>query len=295
MKHKTSRIKASLTLEAALVLPLFIYFFIALLYFIRIFTVQEYIQEALTKKGLSIAKTAYIYSDFLDIEEAESFDGSLFQEELDVAVDGIADAVFNPAAVKLLLAGELDTDIINHSCIKDGFQGISFYYSEILGDSDCIDLVARFHTELPIPFFGLSEMWMIQRVRLRAWTGHKVPAAYTMSENGDDDEAFVYITETGTVYHRNENCSHIKLTVKEAAGIPSYLRNESGGKYYPCESCCGHGASEQPSGTETYYITSFGDRYHASRSCPGIKRTVKKVPMSEVSGMNPCKRCGYCE
>lgn len=284
---KKQKVRASLTLETALVLPLFIYSFVALLYFIQIFILQEHIQETMTKTGLSMAKTAYVYADFMDMGEVESFDNSLFGEELDVTVGSLADSILSGTAVKLLMAEELDTDRINHSCIEGGFSGISFYYSKILAATDYIDLVARYRVKFAIPFFGLEDMRMIQRVRLRGWTGFQVPARYSMSEE-DSDVTFVYITDTGTVYHMSETCSHIKLSVREVSGIPNALRNENGGKYYACEACCGG----ESGNTAIYYITSYGDRYHSNRNCPKIKRMVRKVPLSEVSDRTPCKRCG---
>ena len=54
--------------------------------------------------------------------------------------------------------------------------------------------------------------------------------------SGEEQEEYVYITENGTVYHRERNCTHLTLSI-ELAGKDEVgqLRNESGGKYYPCE------------------------------------------------------------
>jgi hypothetical protein len=281
--------RASLTVEAALVLPLFLFVMIAFIYFIQIMTVQEHIQESITGTGLSLAKLAYVYDDFLDAEEAENYDFSVFGEEYDIDLKELSGIVLGEAVIKTLVKKELDTDQINHSCIKGGFRDISFYYSRILEDEDCIDIVARYYVSIPVWFFGLEDMRMIQRVRVRGWTGHQVPARYTIvKEEPGTEEATVYITETGTVYHLNKNCSHLKLSIEEVTGIPDARRNRSGGKYYPCETCCDGERSE----TGIYYITDYGDRYHTSRECPGLKRTIREVPLSEVSGRTPCKRCG---
>jgi hypothetical protein len=78
------RNKASMTVEASLVLPLFILFMIAFVYFIQIITVQEQIQESITKTGMSLAKLAYVYDDFLDAEEAKNIDFTIFGEEYEI-------------------------------------------------------------------------------------------------------------------------------------------------------------------------------------------------------------------
>lgn len=281
--------KASLTVEAALVFPLFLFVMMAFLYFIQIFTVQEHIQESITRTGLSLAKLAYVYDDFLDADEAQNYDFTVFGEEYDIDLKELSDVVLGESVIKTLVKNELDTDQINHSCIKGGFRDISFYYSRILEDEDCIDIVVRFYVSIPVWFFGLEDMRMIQRVRIRGWTGHQVPARYTIvKEDAGTAEASAYITETGTVYHLDPNCSHLKLSIEEVTGIPEARRNRSGGKYYPCENCCKEGSTE----SGVYYITDYGDRYHTSRECPGLKRTIRKVLLSEVAGRAPCKRCG---
>ncbi len=280
--------KASLTVEAAFVLPLFIFFMIAFLYFIQLMNVQEHIQESITKTGLSLARLAYVYDDFLDAEEAKNADVTLFGEEYDINLKELSGIVLGETVVKTLVMKELDTDEINHSCIKGGFREISFYYSSILEEEDCIDIVARYYVRIPVWFFGLEDMRLIQRVRVRGWTGHQVPARYTtVKEETDTEEAVVYITETGTVYHKERSCSHLKLSIEEVSGIPDSRRNRSGGKYYPCESCCDKEASD----TDIYYITDFGNRYHTGKDCPGLKRTIREIARSEVSGRAPCKRC----
>lgn len=289
-KRITSDTRASLTVEAALVLPIFLFFFLTFLYFIQIFTVQEHIQEVITKKGLSAAKTAYIYDDFLTAEDAINFDGTLLGEEFDIRIEDLTRAAFHSTFMKFITKKDLDTALINNSCILDGFDsGISFYDTEILDKDDCIDIIVSYRIRLPIPFFALDDMRMVQRVRLRGWTGHQVPAKYTTVEERDKtDDTIVYITETGSVFHRTRECSHLNLSIKVIVEIPTYQRNNSGGKYYPCEACC-QGKSEAAS---SYYITSFGDRYHTSRSCSKLKRSVREIPLSEAGDRSPCKRCG---
>lgn len=77
-RRKSKLQEASLTLEASLVIPLFLFFMLAFLYFLQIFMVQEQIQSAITRMGLDLAKLSYIYQDFTSEEDANNFDHTIF-------------------------------------------------------------------------------------------------------------------------------------------------------------------------------------------------------------------------
>lgn len=286
VSNKNNRIRqASLTIEAAFVLPIFLYFMLAFLFFIQIFTVQEQIQSAITKMGLNLAKSAYVLKDFPSMEESLTFDFTVLGEGFDISLAELADEMASQRVLKLYAKKYLDTGQINHSCIKNGFDGINFYNSSLLSGEDYIDIVVSYQIHIPIKIFILKDMQMTQRVRLRSWTGFNVKAAYQTEDN--KKETTVFIAATGSVYHKSETCSHIKLSVREVQGIPTDLRNENGAIYKPCEACC--------NGTEdklgTFYITSNGTRYHTKRDCSKIKRSVTEIPLSEVGDRSPCKRC----
>lgn len=288
-QYKSKKINASLTVEASLVLPLFLFFFVSFLYFIQIIALQEVLQEAMTETSLSMARAAYIYSDFHDAGDAKTIDNSMLEEGIQIGLQEITDVVISNVVLTHALKSRLNKDIINYSYIVGGYDGIRFDESKILQGNDDIDIVARYRVRIPIRIFGLPEMKMIQRVKLRGWNGHQLPPLYTIiHEENEGKEKFVYITESGTVYHLSKTCSHIRLSIEEVKGKPTWQRNKNGGIYYPCESCCKNIGSE----SSTYYITSYGDRYHTNRACSKIKRTVTEVPLSDVGGRAVCKRCG---
>lgn len=285
-----NKIKASLTVEAAMVLPVCLFFFVMFLYFIQIFIVQETLQQAMTDTGLGIARTAYIFSDFQDIAEAADFDVSIMEEETRMDLGETLRSVIEGGSIKYAVKNRLNTEGINNACIAGGFDGISFFDSQIFRDNDDIDIVAKYRVRIPVRLFGLFEKEMVQRVKLRGWYGYQFPALYSLEEEeaADKKEKMVYVAENGTVYHLDRNCSHIKLSVKAVDGIPTVQRNKNGGIYQPCDACI----NKDDSGTGTYFITSYGDRYHRDRNCSKIKRTVRQIPLSEAGHLAPCKRCG---
>lgn len=283
-RKKTCEQRASLTVEAALVMPIFLYFMIAFLYIIQIFSLKEHIQSEITKMGLNWSKTAYFYEDFPDIEEALSFDKSLFG--VDIGLGDVTDKIINGYSLKLYAKEYLDKNWINYSCIQDGFEGIDFNYSEINDEEDCIDIVLKYKISIPVKIFIIGDINILQRVRLRNWTGYEVAATY--ETEAKSKETIVFITYTGSVYHKNKNCVYLKPSVVAVQGIPNDLRNESGEKYSKCKYCC-----TGPEGKyNTYYITKYGNRYHSNRTCSRIYRNIKEIPLSEAGNRKPCSKCG---
>ena len=97
----------------------------------------------------------------------------------------------------------------------------------------------------------------------------------------------VFITASGTVYHLNRNCTYLNPSVEAvSAEEVTGLRNQSGGRYYACESCGKAGVQGQ------VYITQYGDSYHSRIHCSGLKRTIYTVPLSQTDGRGRCSKCG---
>ncbi len=118
-------------------------------------------------------------------------------------------------------------------------------------------------------------------MRVKGWCG------YESSIPISAEQTIVYVTETGTVYHKDYHCTYLDLSIHmvPVSGLED-LRNESGSKYYPCELC-----GKKVSGMGVY-ITNYGSKYHMSMSCGGLKRKIYAVPISETAGKGACSKCG---
>lgn len=246
--------RGSMTVEAAWVLPLFLYAALAFLNFFQAVSLAGCVAEGMQDAGKQMAVYAYA-------KEAASGD-----EKVQAA--GVVSLLYAKNRIRQAVGADAPS--------------ISLVRSSVLKGDEMIDLVAEYRLRWKIPFLALSDVPVRQRARIRAWTGR--------SETGDTDgdgksTGTAYVTVNGSVYHRDRECTHIRLSVHAVPkGEISKLRNDSGGKYYPCEKCGGNGAR--------VYVTETGDRYHSSVTCSGLKRGVIEVPMSRVEGWAPCSRCG---
>ena len=171
------------------------------------------------------------------------------------------------------------------SYLKDNDLSISLISSKILEKNDEIDLIAEYSANIPFRIFNLEKVYFYQRVHTRAFVG--------VEDRSKDDESnkemFVYITKTGRVYHKTQDCPYLKLSISQLLfkDIDSF-RNEAGGLYKPCERCI---KNRNLSSDKIIWITNFGDRFHSIRSCSGLKRDIEKIKFMDVGNRFPCSKC----
>lgn len=260
--------KASMTVEACLVLPLFLFAFLNIISIVEIYRLQGNMSAAMhdTAKQMAVYEYEYRKIGGGSAGKAESL--------------GLT---YIYAAGKV--RAKLGTAYLNNSPLAGGAPSISWLRSSVMQDEDCIDLVAQYLVKPPAAVVGWRQRSMYNRIRTRAWTGYD--NAGNNHSNTDEEEEIVYITPEGTVYHRSRGCSYLKLSI--VAVDQSFLetqRNQDGEKYYPCETCGRAGKS-------VVYITGYGNRYHTTLECSGLKRTVMAVPISEAGGRGACSKCGH--
>ncbi len=261
------KVKGSMTVEAALVLPLFLFAMIALIYMTEVLRFSGNLQTAMSET----AREASVYSyPFKELTGKSSIGGAAGSK------------IMGAAGAKAVVIEMLGKDYIAGSPVRSGSGGISFIHSDILKD-EMIDLAVVWKTDIPFIPDELRPVKIIDRARVRAFTGYDNTHG---SESGsDEEETIVYVTDYGKVYHTSRECSHLKLTIMTVGRSEvKSKRNEYGAKYYECEYC----GDKSSTG---YFITTDGDRYHTSRSCPGLKRTIHEVYLSET-GLPACSACG---
>ena len=133
------------------------------------------------------------------------------------------------------------------------------------------------------PVIAFPSSSTIVNCRIRKWTGYDA----TKSHTSELEEEWVYITETGKVYHRSRGCSYLNPSIHcVTKDNVNKKRNKSGEKYKPCKNCTDSG------GLGLVYITEYGNSYHYTIGCSGLKRTIKTVPLSKVKHLGGCSKCG---
>lgn len=239
--------RASLTLEAAVVVPIAVCFLACILFFFRMIQVQAAVEESLMYVGRELA----IESCILNSEES------------------------------LLLAAEvqfrnaLGEHEVVEQYVRRGRYGVNLGKSEVKGEN--ILLCAEYDIKLPVKFFELGYIRMCNVNQFRKWNGRDGEIKITQ---------YVYVTESGRVYHQDLNCRVLDLSVCSISlSEINTIRGFDGQKYYPCDTCFASGE------TEDVFYTNYGTKYHSDISCNALKRTVKKILKSDCGNKKACSFC----
>lgn len=188
--------------------------------------------------------------------------------------------VLNTIKLKSDMVSLIGEERISRSIIDGGSAGISCWKSYMLPDSGEINVIVEYKIKVPVPMLGSRSAKMKEEFKISAWTGYE--------DRGmeEEDDEIVYITDSGAVYHEDYQCRYLQLSISYVpySGLGG-LRNEDGGRYYRCEKCV-HGEA-----LNGVYITEYGNKYHNSLNCSGLKRTIRAVRKSEVQGRGGCSKC----
>lgn len=160
----------------------------------------------------------------------------------------------------------------------------SYLFNQLLPGEEVINLKNRIEVRSPFPLLGFDKGNLQVGCVVKPWTGY----GGGMVAGGQETEEMVYKTENGSVYHKKRSCTHLSLSIQMLSYQDEIMK---GRRYSPCEYCYAQGEEENQNQILAVYITNFGNRYHKSVSCQGLKRTVECVPVSQVEGMPQCSKC----
>lgn len=246
---------ASLTLEAALALPLYLYAGAVFLTLFQVMDTHRQVQAAAEYVSEQIGQTAYV-SKYMDEE-----------------------TVFGPAAAYGYAELTMRTKLKGLPV-----KGVSLARSNLLKDGETIDLMVDYELSMPFSVLGRRAVKLTNRSFRRAWVGRD--GQQDGSEAGNyQDNAVVYVGKNSTRYHIDRTCHYLynDLTAVDIADIEE-KRSQDGRRYGPCARC-GH----EPAGT--VYIMPSGEHYHTRSSCSAISSYVRTAIKSEVEYLGACSYC----
>lgn len=270
------KIGASMTVEAAVALPLFLVFFLNLGCAVELIRLHGNLELALFDVGNRMSVYGYVLSEAKEDAVQEDAERESWLAEIE-------DIAFTCTYVKKELVSYVGKNYLEHSPIAGGADGLQFWESEIFTGNDTFEVIATYQAAPFSQIAGFRPFRMANRYYGHLWNGYRIPG----TEMANEDVDVVYIAENGTVYHEDRNCSHLLLAIQEVTLQEAYAgRNANHERYVLCE-LCGDGCTGGK-----VYITEDGKGIHSIQSCAGLKRTVHSVKREDAKGYKPCERCG---
>ncbi len=250
-------VRASMTVEAVLALPVFLFFMLNLASLMEMMRLHGNLQLALWNAGNQTA----LYGTLLENETAA--------------------ALISGVSIKGQITGLLGEEYLEESPLENGAAGLLVWANPQQAKEDILDVTVRYRVKPMSSFIGFPAFYMSNHYYAHLWNGYEV--------SGDTAETeMVYVTETGTVYHRKRDCTHLSLSVRKvAAEEVGQQRNQWGRRYDACEKCA---VGRMPT---ILCITEEGECYHYDEKCGSLKRTVIVLPLTEAQkSYRSCSRCG---
>jgi hypothetical protein len=269
-------LRAGMSLEAAIAVPLFLFFVMNLLFVFDSIRLQSGLQAALQQAGEQICEAAY-YTRYGNGDGAAA----------DIAEQsGAASFVFSETFIRSKVTAYLGNAFWQHTCVAGGRAGLSFAGSRIMTEGDRVEIVVNYRIRPFIRVAAIPDFPMQSRYCGHAWVGW-TPGSGLPADSDASDRSAVYVTRYGEVFHRDPDCIYLNPQIRAVpASRISGLRSGDGSKYYPCE-CC------RPGKSNIVYLTKEGNRYHSDRSCSGIVRHISKMNSAEAGDhYRPCSACG---
>lgn len=265
------KLNAVMTVEASLILPVFIMLLMNVLSLIEVYRIHSSVAESLWDEGRRAAKYFYLK------EAAEHISAS--SEEIDSAQMG---TVFAALSGNAEIVKDLGDYPVWEKIVSGGKGG--FWVESMTDETGVISIDCKYRVHPLFTSLTPVSKEIENHYCGHAWIGY-VPENRQNAEG--QDEIYVYITKTGTVYHKNRECSYLNPSIRSIqAGELENARNESGAVYHECPLC------DDMAGGENRYITDYGTNYHTSLVCSGLKRTIYEVKLSEAGGRSACSKCG---
>lgn len=267
---------AGMTVEASLVLPLFLLFFVNIGSAMEMIRLHSNIELALYDMGRSMSIYGYALADVKEVYQTD-------EERVGQVVEGIGEFALTNLYVKNQLIHYLGRDYLDESPIVGGASGLDLYESVLLDEEGHMKIIVTYQVSPTVGIGAFQDFRMMNKYYGHIWSG------YQLSDT--PVQGVVYIAEHGSVYHEDRDCTHLSLSVRGTTmGAVTWERNNAGERYRICDKCV---RQEVIFDHETVYVTGEGDCFHIRRECPGLKRTVYILPESSKKEYRPCSRCAY--
>jgi len=197
---KSEKNRGSATVEATLILPIFIFSVLVLFHGVRLRQAEAVLYEAAAETVEYMAELSYL-------EECNSM------------------------VPRAMIGKYVDNKSLVEHYIIGGIDGVTFQGSVYLDEDGYVCLKVNYKVGINVPIIGSLSGNRSYEIRQKAYIGDSLELE--KAEN-DRDDIYVYITDNREAYHTTRACSHLDLTI-----TPSTIKHAKEQGYTSCDFCGG--------------------------------------------------------
>ena len=271
------KVRASMTLEASLALPIFLLFFLTVGSSLEMIRFHSRMEMALWEVGRETCAYGTVLRDTDWLSTSGETSAKVKEKN-----QGLFEAIESYALSQTFLRGRveeyLSREYLEEAPVVLDEKGLHSNGGSFVNSDDTVEFAVMYEAKPKWTVAGFRSFHLRNYYLGRMWTGFDVEG---------EDQGIYYLAENAQVYHRDLTCSHIKLQPELVpCSVLTTAVNGHGSHYRACAIC----AREAP-GNEVW-ISPEGECYHLKRDCPGLKRTIRTVTWKEAMNYRPCSRCG---
>lgn len=269
----STHLRGIITVEATLILPIYILVISSIIYLFNILYIQNTFQERMSEISREISSDYYLSCclSSLDSKQKSTF------YELSDTLDTVTSSFITASYIDNLFNNKDIQQLIKSGNIVDKSDGLSFNGTYI--DTSTHDLFIHLSYKIKLPFLPWSLSLPIkQYCKLHLFYGRNI------TQNKGDTTTYVYCSRSGNIYHTNKYCSYL---TKYTAVVPISKIPSLG--IIACYRC---NYPSYSTNAKYVYLTMEGERYHYSLDCPTFTCNIYKVDYEQLpSYFRLCTRC----
>lgn len=181
-KYRCSGNAGSATVEASLVLPIFLMAMLFIFSVGKCICVKGTVYEAFQEAAQYMAETQYLCD--------------------------VTGKTAQTVTANLKIRDSVDDKRLVEDFVSGGIKGLVLDSFSYHAEEQCIYMALSYGITINIPFFGTYELVQNEQIKQRAYVGKN-------SAQKQSEDRYVYVTENPSVYHDTRDCYHIRLSVSE--------------------------------------------------------------------------------
>lgn len=263
--------KASLSVEAAIVIPFVILAIILVSYFLVIINIQVSLQDSIDEALNKFSNKSYTIEKLEEIISKDE-DGLLSK------ASKVGENIYLYEFLKNEIITEDLKKKLKNTLVMDKHKGISFIGSSYDNKTSEINIVMTYQVTLPFIADNIIELKFIQKAAGKGFLGTSIKDIEKTYED------MVYLTKSGKVYHTNKYCSYLL----RYEFVTTYDKVEGLGGFNSFCEFCAKGTLEK---SEYVIVTTYGKVLHNDFDCTRLHRDVFMVKLSSCENMQLCELC----